>query len=325
VPDGRRRFRRVRDAAVFLGVSCLPLLFWLLRNVIVAGSITGGGPAPGPVREDEWQGVRQILYLWFMPGRVGEPLRSWLLILVGLALAGIFVYLVRSLREHSPAGQAARVGFLAMTFLLCYAGVLLASRWYLRFFPFDDSRQFLPLYPAVLISVASAWVVHSRTTVQPGSGGGAASRGNRLLVPAATLALSAYTLLLIGAYGSHSLKWLLKSHAEGMGYAGDSWRSSALVSAVRTMEADIPVFSNAYDALFLLTGREVRPLPASGESDPPAADWASLRAAMSEERGLIVVFNLPTRSGMVDEERLTAELPLCPVLEADEGRIYRLC
>jgi hypothetical protein len=91
------------------------------------------------------------------------------------------------------------------------------------------------------------------------------------------------------------------------------------------------VISNGYDALFLQTGREVRPIPSRPTSEPPAqttasiSEWKELLDLLRFQGGVIAFFHDPTRRGMVDEERPTSALPLCASLSAKEGTLYRLC
>jgi hypothetical protein len=293
--------------------------------------ISGAPFTPSKVRADEWEGAYNILYLWFMPGRIGEPERSVVMILICLLL----LLAILALGKWTGSGEAslvgrARPGAIAMSLGLIYAGVLLASRLYLRPFPLDDGRQLLPLLPVLILGFAS---VGTNSLAAQDLGFAPSRRGgiSRKLLLVVRVILVGYAMLMLGSYARHSAQWLAVSLSKGLGYSNDSWRSSRIVEAVRSIPPETPLFSNAYDALYLLTGKEIRPLPdrlpAGALSPPPdlPSDWRQMEGVLRDQGGLIAYFNRATRGGMADEGDLTAVMHLCPEVAAEEGTIYRLC
>jgi hypothetical protein len=329
--DQIRKVSRIRDALLFVGISCAPLALWSLRNILIVGQATGAGPGPAAVRSGEWRELYKIFYMWFMPGRVGEPARSYVMILSGLFLAGTGMALAKwTFRKEVALRDTALSGTLAFSFVILYSGVLMFSRLLVRFFPLDEPRHFVPLLPALLVALSAVGVIlfHNRapTGAEP-----RLARLYRWCLPIVLLGTIGYSALMVGSHFSRSVKWILKSGSEGMGYSNDSWRSSTLVEVVRSVPEDTPLFSNAYDALFLLTEREVYPLPSSktegsaSQSGRLESEWQKMVELMQDSGALVVYFYRHTRKGMVTETGLNERLPLCPVLSAKEGRVYRLC
>jgi hypothetical protein len=232
-------------------------------------------------------------------------------------------------RDGGPSGSA-RLGFLALSLGVAYGLVAWVSRVFARFFAFDDPRQVLPLNPLLIVVFFSLGVVLLNRPSLDRALGPAADPIRRL--PAVLrFVLIGYLAMMLGSHSLHTSQWLLQSRSKGLGYANDSWRTSKLVERVRSLPAETPVFSNAYDALYLLTDREVYPLPQeppgggqSGSGNPPL-DWGPLLEILRDRGGVIAYFDQPTRSGMVGEMDLVAALRLCADFEAVEGRVYRLC
>jgi len=330
----RRAFKspRLLDAILFAAVSSALFAAWSLRNALVAGTTTGAEFTSLEVRPDEWSGAYRVLSLWFMPGRIAEPTRTYIMFLVGLLFVGAAIVFFREAYHSSgkPEGDAAHLGLIALSFSVNFALVLVFSRLFVRKFPLDDPRQLLPLYPALIVAFcALGWMLRrkARLALEASTRVGAI----RWLVGSAEVAIAGYLLLLLASHSLHAAQWILDSHSRGMGYSNDSWRSNALVEMVRSLPGDIPVYSNGYDALFLLTRREVHPLPEESPATPPPrmealpAAWEEMVEALRSQRGLIVFFNRPTRRGMVTEETVTETLTLCASLAVREGRVFRWC
>ena len=323
---------RLLDAILFAAVSFALFVAWSLRNAAVAGTTTGAEFTAQTVRPDEWSGAYRILGLWFMPGRLAEPTRTHIMLLVGLLFVGAAIVFFREAYHASgrPEGDTAHLGLMGVSFSVIFALVLVFSRLLIRKFPLDDPRLLLPLYPALIITLcALGWLLHRKARLALGASPQVGA--TRWLVGGAGVAIAGYLLLLLASHSLHAAQWILDSHSQGMGYSSDSWRSNTLVDLVRSLPEDIPVYSNGYDALFLLTRREVHPLPEAGPPTPPPriealpAPWQEMVDALRSQKGLIVFFNRPTRRGMVTEETVTETLTLCASLVVREGRVFRWC
>lgn len=323
---------KARDVLWFGGLASLPFGLWSIRNALVAGTVTGAGFTSQPVHPDEWQGAYDILYLWFMPGRVGEPSRTYVMALVGAALIGLAILIFKTTFRPKGGvdGNSVRLGSLTASFIIIYSLVLVGSRLFVRKFPLDDPRQLLPLYlAAILTFAAGGWLLRRQLATE---GSPARLRGAaRWLGQSAALGTAGYLALMLATHSVHAYQWVLRSQLLGMGYSNDSWRSSHLVEVVRSLPNEIPVYSNGYDALYLLTGKETYPLPGTPSGAAPfrieelSPEWQEMASNLRERAGVIAYFDNPTRRGMVDEQSLTGALSLCAISKSDEGTLYGLC
>ncbi len=115
------------------------------------------------------------------------------------------------------------------------------------------------------------------------------------------------------------------------GYEARAWRDSAVVAAVAAAvdrEPRRPVYTNGFDAVFLLTGRPTLPLPAETNylTGRPNPRYGEELAAMRGNGGLVAYFDavsarksfLPTRT------ELERDLGLQPLTSDAVGTLYRV-
>jgi hypothetical protein len=135
----------------------------------------------------------------------------------------------------------------------------------------------------------------------------------------------------VALHGVQAAKWAQDSYAVGLGYAGADWHSSELLDYVRSLPRDVPLVSNAYDAIYVLAGRETYPVPRrEGEGAIPTGltpqqEWEQTGDLVQRENASLVMFNRSTRKGLVNAAQLDQRLPICRVLSFPEGDIYRGC
>lgn len=318
--------RKLADLCLFAVSSWTLIALWGVRNLQLSG-YPGGGPliADG-IDTEEWQDAYRIVSLWILPGRIGEPYRTMVMVGAGaafLALSGA------ALARPSRTGSSSKMAKILLLLIPIYSAVMVWSKALVRPFPFNEVRHFLPLYLALVVLGLSnarwlyekAWDVLS---IRPATPVWSVARaGLRGAGPAVVTALLVF-------HAVHAGKWGRKSYVEGMGYSNESWREGTLLPYIRGLPTESAVFSNGYDAIYILTGREAYPLPEAIGSTPLERwdlrpDWAHFRHFVETSRGVIAFFREPTRRGMIDEIELTRSLDLCTALEAPEGRIYTMC
>lgn len=319
---------RVGNLLLFAALALLPLAAWLIRNAALSVSPGGDIVTMRGIPPGDWQAVYEIVSLWFLPGRIPEPARS-------LMMAGLFAtFLVLSLvalragSQETPA-RSARLGKLILLFILVYLAILVATRVSFRAFNIRDSRYYLPIYAALVVM----WLydlrwLHRRLVQQRAAAGDANTRTplGRFL----PFGWAAVFIAIVSFHTVQAAKWARESYGEGLGYANASWHSSGIVDYIRALPEDTPILSNAFDAIFVLTGREVFPFPRTGESPIPTGltsqeEWAQTYGLLRDRRTLVAAFRRGTRKGQVDVKQILRVVPLCPVREMPEGVIYALC
>ena len=58
------------------------------------------------------------------------------------------------------------------------------------------------------------------------------------------------------------VNWMSRAHARGLGYASKSWHDTELITLIDSLPQGIPIYSNAPDAISVLTKRPAYMLPA---------------------------------------------------------------
>lgn len=327
---GGGRTRKIGDLIAFGAPSCVLMGIWLFRNALVSGEPIGPRVFSVPITTREWDAFYGIVSLWLVPGRLSVSLRTWLMILISAITLTLSVIAIvarprggRDLQEANP-----QVGRMVLLFVPVYLLVILATRTALRYFNMTEARYYLPMYAALVIVwlVDGVWAYDRVKTAWSRSGRAVTRKwGGVVLAIGAGMALGV-TLLF---HGVQAWKWARESYSEGMGYANESWHRSQLVRYVRSLPADAVVFSNAYDALYVLTGREVYAVPQASPALDRARssqeDWDNMAALLRERPAVVVFFREPTRRGLVSREMLLREIPICPVLGAEEGTVYAWC
>lgn len=267
-PGGRRR--RVADAALFGAVSTAPLALWMLRNRLVDGSATDRALVVNPLGPEHLIAAARTVSAWLVPALV--PGRIRLLLLVG-ALAAVGIGAARQPAVartvlRSPGGTLLKTllsvcivygGFLALTIALLDADVT------------PDARILSPIH--FLLVIALGLVLAGIREVRW-----------RLWTGLATVVLlqAAYTAVRV------------RAAAEGLGYAGQSWRGAALWRALAQLPEQASLHSNAYDAIYIHTGRVTQPLPTKFNPNSLVPDdryrdrIASLRAELARNGGVVV-------------------------------------
>ena len=96
----------------------------------------------------------------------------------------------------------------------------------------------------------------------------------------------------------------------GLGYSASPWRNSALIELARKLPDDVLIYSNAPDALYLLTGRLAKPIPklvqpGSREDTGTSAQMLKLmHHDLKVHLGYVLYFSSIDRNYFVAEDRL---------------------
>lgn len=318
--------RKLADLCLFAVSSCTLIALWSVRNLYLSGYPGGGPVVASGLETREWQDAYRIVSLWLLPGRIGEPYRTVLMVGAG---AIMIVLSGAAMRRPLRAGGDSRMAKILLVFIPVYSAIMVWSKALVRPFPFNEVRHYLPLYAAlVVLSLSNARWFYEKAW--PPFSMGPPTRLRWITRGGLRVAGAVGAAGLLVFHAVHAGKWGSKSHMEGMGYSNESWRGSVLLRYVRGTPAGSAVFSNGYDAIYVLTGRQAYPLPEAVGSTPlerwdvrPA--WTRFRQLVETSRGVIVFFREPTRRGMMNEMELTRSLPLCAVVDSPEGRIYSWC
>ena len=145
-----------------------------------------------------------------------------------------------------------------------------------------------------------------------------------------------FSLIMLGiAIALSQLKettsWLKFSYHGGIGYASQGWKASKLIKRVNFFAASRPVFTNAADAVYLLTGRPAYGIPAIVDPNTKlvnrnyASELAAMEVKLGQKSGILVYFSrVGWRRHLPSEDELLARLALQLIAREEDGSMYQL-
>ena len=279
--------RKRLQAALWVVIpALLPPLALFLRNYLRDGQATSTTWAYHPIPGAKiWDGISAAGY-FLLPLSVSAPV--WLAVLVAMVGLLGFAY-IACLRHYLRQTEAVMPSFKLQTFIvlwsLSYLVMLAVS---LSLYNADtplDHRILTPLY--------FVWVIAGISLAR----GYVRLSGRQGLWRVVLL----WSLLLAGL----NLRILTKAVAHyrcdgigvAVGYTNRAWRSSGIISYLRALPAQTPIYSNAPDAIEFILGRDTKSFPK--QIDPgnlqPVADYLQqeqqMKADVAARQGVIVYFD----------------------------------
>ena len=237
---------------------------------------------------------------WILPTSVGSGIAAVAAVAV---VAGTAVALRRGRRNEARlvvAFAVVQLVFLEVASIFVDAGVSL------------EPRELVPIFAAVVIALAAS--------------------------TRATTAIKALAAALAGAAVISSL--VAVAHHEGQVYSATKWTHSRLMADVRALPTDTVIFTNAPDALYLLTGRATSSVPETQDFSTLKANQnfrsqiQQMTSVLRARHGVIVyVRNLPgghpndpsspRDAFLPNETALKTLIPLTAVHNEADGAIYQ--
>lgn len=235
---------RARDALSFGMLASAPMAAWLVRNALVAESLTNRRLIWHPVTLSHAKELARTTLQWFFPEAWvhGDVVPLILLGLVGLATLWMGLPTAEGIGKADP-GRWPR----ALWILVAYAGVYLVFLG-LSITLFDPATPINYRIMSPVQAVAFLCLVCAATVRWRMSG----RLGRALLV-----GLSAWML---AGQARESLDLMQRLRVDGQGIAARSWRMSGLLSAVRELP-DTPIYTNVLAQVYFLGGRYAFAIP----------------------------------------------------------------
>lgn len=216
-------------------------------------------------------------------------------------------------RQQAPSSYAGGVelGFVITIFIGAYLLLIVAAvGLFGRTVSFTE-RIMLPLMPMALMLLAVGW-----NTLRPRI----SRRTARVLATACTLVVA---VRMAGALDYSN--YIAAGHGAGaQNYQHPSWRTSPTIAEVRDLPEDATIYSNAPDAIYLLTGRNaiwLSLLPDAKPSDP--ASLASKPNSPHPNHACIAYFDrLAWRPSSPARRDIATRWPVMTVATTKDGVIY---
>jgi len=312
---GRRRWR----AALFAAASSGPALVW----------VAAVGRANRPLELHlfdlrYWSTGIGSLSRWVLPGFVPWPLRVAALGALGAAL----LHLRRQVGAGPPGDEgsdrravqrADPLPMLLVAFAACYMAVLVGDRLVLDDTGRLDARFLAPLHVVALVGL----VPFAHRALRPPT---AAAYRRRAAVAVVGLAglhgLQAVTFLASGVWDDS---------VDRRGLSGRAWQESPVMADLADLPDEVPVYSNAADAVFLLLGRRSASIPPRrdylrGTEEPGYGAAVEAMGRDLRRRGGVVVYFTPFEYRQVflpSAAQLASSVPLEVVATDALATVYR--
>ncbi len=309
--------RRIADGLLFAALAGLPLATWFLRNAALAGSFANREAVYHPLA---WPALRQSLLTaagWVAPFAGAHPLRigGAVLVLLALGVGGSLLALGRTVagrRDHAPL---LRFSVLLLLFMGGYGLFLIFT------ISFYDAAT--PLDGRILSPVFVAGLILVLTHLQQASSRGQVARWLGLLgLPVAGVLICGYLV--------QSVPQVSTANQVGINYTGREWRQSDTIHRVAGLPAAALIYSNAPDAIYLLTGRMANLLPPHANIYTQhanayyTAQMDLIRVQAARQPVFLVYFRTVYRMYLPLEAELQQVWPLGPAQAGSDGAIYRL-
>jgi hypothetical protein len=248
---GRARWRNL---LMFSGIALAPLAAWAVRNAVVAEPALGHRTlAWHPIGVAQLGQLAYTLLDWFLPNQVAARLVSsggtfspiGAVALVVLAAAAVAVLARVRLAQSLQSLQSLHplVSRVLPVFVGAYVATVLVAASAFDHRIQVDSRTLSPVFVALTV-----WL-----------GAGTARLTQQHSLPRMAVAGVASLLLVIS--GGRLAATTQRAHAEGISYSSTKYLSSVVTDRVRQLPVDAAIYSNAPDAIYLLTARQAFALP----------------------------------------------------------------
>jgi hypothetical protein len=194
--------------------------------------------------------------------------------------------------RRDPCGYFLAVCFV---FALVYFPFILFSKAFFDAAIALDERILAPMVPPLLILLVA--VAHHSFV-----------EGQKV---ARVIVIAVLGLALFSG-GRGVFEFARSAHKTGIGFLHARWRNSKIIAAIRKLPPGTPIYTNAYDAIYVLLDRPSSRLPAVPEMKSPKRRdvWAKKLAQHPES--VFVIFKRVQRGLFATPDELQKSLPIEP-------------
>jgi hypothetical protein len=311
---------RIFSLALFSLLSLAPLIAWLIRNQLLAGSFFGERAQSSSSLWDNLTFFLHGCYFWFLPDGLFDSRSVTIALSIVFLLLSVWLWIfVRSRASNEERRDIADRFQKLLPILLfvgCYAATLLVTSTISTFDRIGVrllSPIYIPVCLAIMMLLKPVLTIISRCFSAPWIGKGV--RKSALLLAL----LGAAMIIAVAAYR-------IRSGAGG--YASADWQNSETIRYLKAQDSwgDFPIFSNAPDAIYILTSRTAYMSPAKPLKDDPDPAQIQLQKPWPPSPGAILVWFKPIqhRYYLQTVDELTAFADLTPLLHYSDADVYRV-
>ena len=308
-------YKRLIIAAGFGMMTLFPVSLWVLRNSLVAGTLTNRSLVSHPVTLQHVNaGISTISRWFFMPQDWPFEVKSGLL---GAFAVIVLIACVSLLQYNLKMKGNKRIVFfpsIFIIFLFSYLVFLGFSISYIDAHTPLDNRILSPLYIIGVIALVCLsyhiWFYY----------------GKRKVVAISLLFISFSFLI---AQVLHSVPLVASLHYNGSGYADKYWKNSPIIGVVKSLPDNLVIFTNGPDPIDILTGKTSQMIPGKVDAgtrldnkDFPS-QFADMVRQIEDGKALLVYFSMITwRWYLPSQEELAAGLRVPVPYKGWDGMIF---
>ena len=302
--------RRIGHSILFGMFAVLPLVLWLVRNQLLAGTAVTRSLAFHPVGKEQGLQLLSTLSGWLLlPASLPTTVKAAMILLL---VVGIVTLLWTARSQVTSRWKATLLFPLLALGIVVYSLFLMASISFLDANTPLDERILIPVYVQGLIIATAllstrfhhpAWLKRSAVIV---------------------FAVFVCTASFANFERARTLYWT------GGGFNSPALREPLLVEQIARLPFGQWLYSNSPEAIYLQTGRPVLQLPRKfnlmTQTDNPmyASQMKLVQENLEKQGGLIVYFSWVKGKTVPTETDLNEHLPLQMLVSSDIGKIFVL-
>ncbi|MCF7844355.1 MAG: glycosyltransferase family 39 protein [Kiritimatiellales bacterium] len=310
----RSLIQSIPKILTFCIFTSIPLLLWFIRNVIISGTIANR--SIGFNLENTRSVIEAIgasVYTLIVPEIIHPAARAILFILIIIGILPCNYKLFASKWRSSKKRDTSSLTFLLITFALLHFALVVLIHLSLNKISLNEANRLLaPSYIVFILLFVKEFTLFCKSA--PGI--------------YCLISKIIFTAILCG-YIFASCVWVTQIHNNGAGFSAKAWRESPTMLFISNLSNSIPIYSNAPEAIYFLTGRITNHIPQKENSlknipnDNYLNEVSDMEKALISQQGIVVFFNnvdwkyyLPSRAEL--KEPLSLQL----IKSTEDGEVY---
>jgi len=306
----KKLLNRLIDAFVFGLISSIPLLLWITRNSLRAGTATSRSLAFHLITKQHFIQSINTLSGWFLlPDSISGTIKLLaLIIIIGIVLGSFIIT-----KTHQSVKIIPSFILILCVFIVIYPVFLVFSISFLDAnTPLDNrilSPTFIPIMIVLLYSINGVFQLKSKYIF--------------LDIGLVTIAIF---FSVMNIY--NGVTWLIENSNNGLGFSSQALQNSDFVKQMRELPSDVNYFSNSPHAVYILTGNPTRALPkeqfATTQQENPEyiSEMNDIRDQFKDSEVLVIYFSQIGQQSKKQESEIIEVFSLDLYAKYNEGSIY---
>ena len=313
---GNRPMRhRIKDAFIAIAVACIPLCVWVIRNIVIAQTLTNRSFAFHPVGLGHAESLIHILHgLVFPPLSIsGWTKAVHLLVITVIFFTSIAILHRKNYIRRNVNSFGIVFPSLSIVFALTYFFFVLVSKSFFDASTPLDTRILLPVFIFLIIAVVSvAWSLSQ-------------ALDNRIIWWSFIL----FVFLSVTINGNRAVLKVVDMHRNGRGYTSLYWRNSETLFQLTSVRETGKIYSNGADVVRFWVKREalkipIKTFPMINRSNQDYEEQLQIMCRECIEGNAIVVYlnGITRRWYLPTFKELESKCNLPVLSRCDDGVIY---